>query len=212
MNRRAAPARSGPTQRDVDSADEALAQTFRAYGFHISSASEESVNDGAVPLLAPALVEDVIDLHGREPPAVMAVAGHGIKRVGHRENTCFDRNLLAGEVVGISRSIQTLVVVADTGKDVAELFQILEDRDADLDMSLNLAVLVGGQRSVFLQYLVIHANLADVVQQSRKVEVAAFLGRYRQFFRQADRDPRACARNARRCWDPWHRWPPSEHG
>src|SRR5271165_2059157 len=183
MDPRAVPLRSGPTQRDVDSADEAFAQTFLAYGFQISSASEESVDDAAVPLLAPAPLEDVIDLHGREPLAVMAVAGHGIKRVGHRDNACFERNLLAGEAVGISRSIQTLVVVADTGKNVAELLQILEDGDADLDMGLDLAILLGGQRPGLLEDLVIDADLADVVQQSRKVKVAAFLGRDRQLFR-----------------------------
>ena len=62
MDPRAVPLRSGPTQRDVDSSDEAFAQTFLAYGFQISSASEESVDDVAFPLLAPALLEDGVDL------------------------------------------------------------------------------------------------------------------------------------------------------
>src|SRR5271165_422872 len=102
MDPRADSERSGPPQRDVDSADEAFAQAFLAYGLQISSAGEECVDHAAIPLLAAAFVEEVIDLHGGEPLAVMAVAGHGIKRVCHRENACFKRDLLAGETVGIS--------------------------------------------------------------------------------------------------------------
>jgi|GEM_PF-4456591 len=82
MDPRAVPSRSGPTQRDVDSSDEAFAQTFLAYGFQISSASEQSVDDATVPLLAPALVEDVIDLHGREP------LGDFLKRGAFRGVAC----------------------------------------------------------------------------------------------------------------------------
>ena len=123
MDPRAVPSRSGPTQRDVNSSDEAFAQTFLAYGFQISSASEQRVDDAAVPLLAPALVEEVIDLHGREPLAVMAIAGHGIKRVGHRDNACFERNLLAGEAVGISRSIHPLMVIFDAIDHLGAEFQ-----------------------------------------------------------------------------------------
>ena len=110
------PVGSSSSQRDVDRADEALSQSLLPDGFQVHPAGDEGVDDLRVPLGAAAVAEIVVDLRGREPLAVRTVTRHGVERVGHRENSRLQRNLLAREVIGVSRSVQALVVMPDAGK------------------------------------------------------------------------------------------------
>ena len=66
------------------------------------------------------------------------------------------------------------MVVAYAWEDMVQLFQVLEDGHSDLDMCLNLAIFLGRQGAALLEHVVVDANLTDVVQQARQVEVAAF--------------------------------------
>ena len=73
---------------------------------------------------------------------------------------------------------------------MAQLLEVPEDGDPDLDMGLNDPVLFGVKRAVLQEHMVVDADLADVVQKPGQVEVAALLRRHAQLFRQADRDSR----------------------
>ena len=56
-------------------------------------------------------------------------------------------------------------------------------------MGLNLAILVGCEWSSLLENIVVNSNLADIVEQPGEVEVATFLRRHLQLFRQTGRNP-----------------------
>ncbi len=92
------------------------------------------------------------------------------------------------------------MVVLDAGKDVAQLFQVLENFHADFDVRLDLAIFFGRQRAVFLEHLVVDADLADVVQETRQIEVAPLGGGHSQLFAQPRRDARNPFGMARSVW------------
>ena len=136
-----------PPERDIDRADQAFAQSLLPDRLEVAPAGEEGVDDVRVPLDVPPLLENLVDLREAEPLAVGAVARHGVERVGDRQDPGLERDVLAGEMVGIAGPVQAFVVVPHAGKDVVQLLQVLEDRHADLDVRLDLAILLGRQRA-----------------------------------------------------------------
>ena len=79
---------------------------------------------------------------------------------------------------------------AHAGQQVVQLLQVGQDVDADLDVRLDHAVFLGGQRPGLLEHGVVDADLADVVEQAHQVEVAPLVGRHAQLLGEPDGDPR----------------------
>ena len=115
---------SRPSQRDVHGADEAFSQPLLANGLQVHPAREEGIDDPGVPPGAATGLEDLVDLRRREPLAIDAVARHGIERVGDGEDPGLEGDLLAREMIGISRPVQALMVVPHAGQDVVQLLQV----------------------------------------------------------------------------------------
>ena len=144
------PCGSTAAECDVNRAEEAFAESFLTDRFEIHPACEQRVDDLGVPLDPSPLPQDLVDLVGSQPSPVGSVAGHGVERVGDREDPGLERDLFAGEMIGVTRAVVTFVVVSDARKDVMELPEVVQDRDADLDVRLDPAVFLGAQGAGFL--------------------------------------------------------------
>src|SRR4051794_36929352 len=82
---------------------------------------EEDLDDARVELLARALAQLIAGDLDRQRAPVDAVAGHRLVRVGHRQDACLERDLVAGQARGITAAVRALVVRAHPRGDVLEL-------------------------------------------------------------------------------------------
>ena len=107
---------------------------------------------------------------------VGALARHRVVAVDHAHRPGHERDRRAGEVIGVSRAVEALVVVAHAGDEL-----VVEQRPHDLGRDAGVLAhelpLLGGQRTGLEQHAVGDADLADVVQEGNVLElVHALLG------------------------------------
>ena len=76
------------------------------------------------------------------------------------------RDLVAGEAHRVAAAVHPLVVVHDPGQRLVEEADFADDLQPAHRMQLDRRVLLLGQRTVLLQHLGRHAELADVVQHA----------------------------------------------
>lgn len=179
---------SGPAERVVDGALKAFAETFLADPLQVASAVEEGFDDPRIPLRSRSFVKNPVDLKRRKPRTVRPAARHGVEGVGDREHARGQGDVVAGETVGIARSVERLVMMRDAGKQVTQLLQVGQNVNADPHVRLDLSKLLVGQRPPFFENLVLDADLADVVKQAHQVEVAAEDRVETELFSQPDGD------------------------
>lgn len=136
---------------------------------------EEGVDDGGVELRAPAALEFGAGCVVPECLAVDTVGGHRLVRVGHRQDPCLQRHLLAREPERIAAAVRALVMGEDPVPHVVE-HVAAKDARADLRVAPHLGVLVVGERPRLVENRVGHADLADVVQQARHADALHVAG------------------------------------
>jgi hypothetical protein len=126
---------------------------------------DERGDDARVELRAGAaheLGDRVIVRHGR---AVRAVRGHRVVGVAGEDDAAAERDLLAGEPVGVAGAVEALVLVADDARHAAHAGDGAQDALADDRVLAHDVPLLAGQRARLVQDPVGHPDLADVVQQ-----------------------------------------------
>ncbi len=111
----------------------------------------------AAPQLGEALL--VAERRPVGPPA-----RHGVVAVDHAHGTGDQRDLVAGEAVGVAAAVEALVVVAHAGHELL-VEQGSHDLGADARVLADELPLFRGERSPLEQHAVGHADLADVVQE-----------------------------------------------
>jgi hypothetical protein len=113
---------------------------------------------------------------------VRPVVGHRVEGVGDRENSCAQRDRLAGETEWVPRPVPALVVADD---DLARSSVKVSDADNDplaqAGMLLHRQPLVIGQRAWLEQDRVGDADLAHVVEEKAVLEL--------EVLREVRRDP-----------------------
>jgi hypothetical protein len=100
----------------------------------VAAAGEKGINDIGVPLSVAPVLENLVNLREAQAPAIRAIAGHRVERVGDRQDSSLKRYVFARKVVRVSCSIEALVVVLDTRKNMVQFFEVLENLDADFHM------------------------------------------------------------------------------
>src|SRR5690606_32144774 len=73
----------------------------------------EGLDDARLELQGEALLNLLDDLVEVEPWAPGLLTSHRVEGFCHHENSSFERDLLAGEAVGVTAAVEAFVVVAD---------------------------------------------------------------------------------------------------
>ena len=95
---------------------------------------EEDLDDARVELRAGGLAQAAARLLDREPLAVRPVGRHRVVGVADEDDAGLERDLLAGEAVGVAAAVPVLVAVADDLADLLEPLDRREDARAQLGM------------------------------------------------------------------------------
>ena len=104
--------------------------------------------------------------------AVRAIAGQGVVVVDDADDARAERDVLAGQAVGIAGAVPALVVRADQRHDRIRERHVRDDLGADARMRLDAGELLGGERPRLREDVLGHGQLADVVQQRRGLDAA----------------------------------------
>ncbi len=124
----------------------------------------EGRNQGGVELRAAAALKLSEALAVAQRRAVGTLAGHRVIAVDDAHRAGDERDLLAGEAVGVAATVEALVVVAHAGDEL-----LVEERAHDLGADAGVLAhelpLLARQRAGLEQHAVGDADLADVVQE-----------------------------------------------
>ena len=117
--------------------------------------------------------QSIFQLHGG---LVGAVGGHGVERVGDGDDARHQRDLIALQSVGIAVAVHVFVVQFDARQHVLQLRDRAHDVGALGGVLLHQFEFLGGERAGLLQHAIVHADLADVVQQGGDAQLVEVLG------------------------------------
>jgi hypothetical protein len=93
--------------------------------------------------------------------------------VGDRDDPSLDRNLLAAQPVRVAVAVPALVVVADRRRERHEPRHPLDDPGSDHGVQLDHRALLAREGARLEQHPLAHAELADVPQQARELQLLA---------------------------------------
>src|SRR3990172_949351 len=125
----------------------------------------ESVHDPAIKLLAGAAVQLLERLLQGDDALVGAVGGHRVEGVADEDDARAERDLVAGEAVGVAAAVVVLVVVGDYRRGGRQVGEAAGDPGAHLRVPLDHRPLVLAEAAGLLQDVVRHGELADVVEE-----------------------------------------------
>ena len=149
---------------------------------------------------AAAQLRDALLVRERRP--VHAARRHGVVGVDQAEQPGDERDLLAGQAVGVAAAVVALVMVAHAGH-VLVVQQRLDDLGADGRVLLHQRPLLVRERPRLEQHAVGHGDLADVVQVGGLLELldrAAASSPAPPRAAPRRRPPGPCARSCRSPW------------
>jgi len=126
------------------------------------------------------LGERLLDLHAA---AVEARRGHGLEGVRDAEHAAGERDVLAGELLGIAAAVPALVQVEHPVGDLRHA-RALDDVAAERGVALHLEELVVGEPGGLEQHRVGHADLADVVEDPGGPDLVDLLLRHPELARE----------------------------
>ena len=107
----------------------------------------------------------------RSAGAVGAVGRQRVERVGDREHARGERDVLAGQPVGVAVAVPALVVVAHDELGLAEEVDVAQDLPADDRVALHQRALGLVERLGLEEDRVGDRDLADVVQQEAELDL-----------------------------------------
>ena len=122
--------------------------------------------DLGIPLRAASLIEDRDCFAVGEGAPVRAIADHRVERIGDRDNTRLERDVLTAQPMRIAAAIETLVVGDDDRGILGQGRNSGQDLGARLGVALHDFPLRCGQRALFEEDRVRDADLADIVQNA----------------------------------------------
>ena len=105
-------------------------------------------------------------LHG---PVVRPVGGEGVEVVDHREDARAERDLVALEPLRVALAVPALVVAQNERRHRVRERHRADDLGADLGVDADLLELLLRQRSRLRQDVLGHGQLADIVEQGRRL-------------------------------------------
>lgn len=106
----------------------------------------------------------------RKSLAVGAVAGHGVVGVGYSKDPGDDVDIFSGEFVGVAAAVVALVVAANSGEAVAELWDLEDDLFAEFGVGFDHVELFVGKSAGLLEDVVGDADFADIVEGAGHVD------------------------------------------
>ena len=184
---RAAPNAAGADRRAADGDHEARAHAEAQAREHPAlaratrrrraalDAGEERGDDLGVELRAGAALDLRDRFLERERRAVEAVGRHRVEGVGDEDDARAERDLLAGEAVGVALAVPALVMVQHPVGDRVDA-EALEHPVADLRVPLEHEPLRVGQGCRLAQDLLGDRELAEVVQAAREARQLDLVG------------------------------------
>ena len=105
---------------------------------------------------------------------VRAFGSDGVVGVGDADDAGAERNVRAGEAVGIAGAVEELVMVKDDLLDAAEDAERLEDFCAEVDVGLHRLPLIGVERAALIEDGFGDADLANVVEDAGQANLLDF--------------------------------------
>ena len=142
----------------------ARSATLRAAPPQASQRAQEGGDHLGIELRADAAPQLGQALAVAERRPVGPPARHGVVAVDHAHGAGDQRDLVAGQAVGVAAAVEALVVVAHAGHQLL-VEQRPHDLGADAGVLAHELPLFGGERPALEQHAVGHADLADVVQE-----------------------------------------------
>src|SRR4029077_5372016 len=136
----------------------------------------ESIHDVGVECPAARRDEEPQRLGRPERRAVRALTGHRIERVGEAQDASAERDLLRDELGRIAGPVPALVLRDHDARGVAEERERRKDRLTERGMPSDDLALLLGEVTRGLEHLSVDAELTDVAQQGRDVEVVPGAG------------------------------------
>lgn len=134
--------------------------------------TEHRMSAKRIELCATAALELSQRLLQRQCRTVRAVGKHRVNRICHADDPADERNVVAFWARRIACAVVALVMVARAAAQLRHGCDILQDALANLRMLADDAIFVFGELVRFFENVLRHADLADIVQQRRVVEVA----------------------------------------
>ena len=107
--------------------------------------------------------------------AVSAAGGHGVEGFRQVDDAGAQRDPFAGQLVGVSRSIEVFVVVADVAQGALELFDGLQDGAGDERVAFDGRAFVGRQGAGLLEDGLFDAEFAEIVEDAGDADAAHFV-------------------------------------
>src|SRR5262249_2239999 len=131
---------------------------------------EERLHHGGIKLSSRVLVQERASLVSGHSLSVLPVFSDGVKRVDDSQNAGDHRNLFAGLAVGLAASIPALVMMTDYRANRVWEVDPLHDLGSDHGVDLHLLEFGGAELPGFVENVVGHRDLSDVVQQCACLE------------------------------------------
>src|SRR5215467_1727182 len=107
----------------------------------------------------------------RHRARVRTIVGHGVERVGHREDAGAQRNALAAQTFGIAVAVPPLVVVVDDGHRAREEGDVLQEPPPHFRMRAHHLPLLRAEGARLEEDRVGDPDLADVVEDHSVLHV-----------------------------------------
>jgi hypothetical protein len=156
---------AGAVLLDLRVAHGLLERMLLAAGGTAAHLFHEDPHDLRVELSSRAALELGARLVERHPLAVRALGGHGTEGVGHGDDARLERDVLAGQPVGVAVAVPALVVVEDRGRDRSQRTDLVDQPVADPRVQLHHAELLVGELRRLQEDALADADLADVMEQ-----------------------------------------------
>src|SRR5256885_8995245 len=153
-------------------------------------AVDECLDQVRVELRARSVLEAPQRLLERKRLPVWPRRGHRGERVPHREDPRDERDLFGSEASQIALSVPAFVVMSDPRSDAVDVWKVAEDQVPERDVLLDDLALLVRQLARLSQDGVWDADLADVVEQTGRVEGGSDLVVEPELARQEVRVPR----------------------
>src|SRR5262249_35263873 len=123
-----------------------------------------------VELRARTLLEPAKCLVTRKSLAIRPVGRHRVVRVAHEDDARLERDVLAGNPIGIAGAVVALVAVTHDRADILEPVDGRDDALTELRMLLDQPALAVRQRARLRQDGLGDPDLADVVEERAELE------------------------------------------
>ena len=140
------------------------------FSFKFGQMGDEDANDARVILGAAVLHQKIDRLFACQAAPILTILAQRVEAVNHRQDARGERNVFAFQPVGIPAAVPAFVMMANNRHNRIVKVYPAKNLRADDRMHLHLLEFRSGQFPGFVQDVIRHGDLADIMQQRARAE------------------------------------------